>query len=602
MNKFLQFVFLSITLLFAQIAYTQVIVTGKVTAADKKAVEGVSVTEKGTKNGVITDREGKFTIKVKSANAVLNITAINYGDQTISLNGRSLIDLTLKEETNQLNEVSVTAGRQPVRKLETTQAVDIISNKILKSIKPESFAEAVTMSPGVFANNSQGRRGGVVIRGFPDGNPLGGLVYTSILIDGLPAFGSAGRLPDAGFGFDDNVEKVEVVRGSTATVYGRSAAAGVINIISKTGGEETRGSVKLSRYDNIHTDNSYLNYRVDWNVNGSITKDKLVRYNIGGWFLDDRGYRKTGYNDNGYQLRGNFDFINPDKKGKIRLGFILAKYSFQNLTDVPVDPFTMKLAPNWQNTSTFIFPAFTNTSYSIFGVRSSTTLPRPSGIPVTDENGTQITRNVGNELSNNNISKNVQINFTIERDLGDNWTLENKFRYQALSSGTKYPFSIPSFYNSTGNYATAILPTPLVTGTAYTSSGGAFRLMLDGDAADNDMMNELRIKKTWNNGNTKRTFQLGYYYSSTNLRPTTYSYSHFVNPQDPYNLQLINGIIPGRLAVSPVTTIPLNITIANTTIWPEQCSAPNAARGSRSRARPAAPNSPRGSGSAARAG
>lgn len=571
MNKFLQFVFLIVTLLFAQIAYTQVMVTGKVTA-DKKAVDGVTVTEKGTKNGVVSDRDGKFMIKVKSANAVLNITALNYGDQTISLNGRTSIDVSLVEETNQLNEVSVTAGRQPVRKLETTQAVDIISNKVLKSLKPESFAEAVTMTPGVFANNSQGRRGGVIIRGFPDGNPLGGLVYTSILIDGLPAFGSAGRLPDAGFGFDDNVEKVEVVRGSTATVYGRSAAAGVINVISKTGGEETRGSVKLSRYDNIHTDNSYFNYRVDWNMNGSVTKDKLVRYNIGGWFMDDRGYRKTGYNDNGYQIRGNFDFINPDKKGKVRLGFILAKYSFQNLTDVPVDPFTMKLVPSWQNTSSFVFPAFTSTTYSVFGVRSSTTLPRPGGIAVNDASGNQITRNIGNELANNNISKNLQLNFAIDRDLGNNWYLENKFRYQALSSGTKYPFAIPSFYNSDGRYSTATLPTPLVPGTVYTSSGGAFRLMLDGDAADDDMMNELRIKKTWNTGNTKQTFQLGYYFSSTNLRPTTYSYSHFVNPQDPFNLQLINGIIPARLATSPVGSIPLNITIANASASPQRGS------------------------------
>lgn len=359
------------------------------------------------------------------------------------------------------------------------------------------------------------------MRGFPDGNPLGGLVYTSILIDGLPAFGSAGRLPDQGFGFDDNVEKVEVVRGSTATVYGRSAAAGVINVISKTGGEETKGSVKLSSYDNIHTDNSYYNYRLDWNVNGSLTKDKMVRYNIGGWFMDDRGFRRTGYNDNGYQLRGNLDFINPDKKGKIRLGFLFANYSFQNLTDVPIDPVSKKLPSGWRNTSTFIFPAFTNIGYSVFGTRSSTTLPRPGGIAVPDANGAQITRNIGNELANNNVAKNVQINFAIERDLGNNWYFENKFRYQALSSGTKYPFSIPSFYNSDGRYSAPTLPTPLVPGTAYTSSGGAFRLMLDGDAADNDLMNEMRIKKlgvrNYQANISARLLFLQYQFASYNL-------------------------------------------------------------------------------------
>jgi hypothetical protein len=119
-------------------------------------------------------------------------------------------------------------------------------------------------------------------------------------------------------------------------------------------------------------------------------------------------------------------------------------------------------------------------------------------------------------------------------------------------------------------YSAAVLPNPLTPGT-YIGAGGAFRLMLDGDSYDDDFMNELRLKKVWNQGNGKRqVFQIGYYFSNTNLKPTTYSYSHFVNPQDPYNLQLINGIIPGRLAVSPGATIPLNITIANASASPQR--------------------------------
>lgn len=564
------FLFLLIPVLNAQVT-----IKGKVVNKENKtAIEGASIQEKGTKNAATTDKSGNFSIRVSSSGARISVSAVNFRTQNVDINNRNSVDVWMEEEVNQLNEVSVTAGRQPIRKIEATQAVDIINNKVLKSIKPESFAEAVTLTPGVFANNSQGRRGGIVIRGFPDGNPLGGLVYTSILIDGLPAFGSAGRLPDAGFGFDENVEKVEVVRGSTATVYGRSAAAGVVNIISKTGGEETHGSFKFSRYDNIHTDNNYLNYRFDWNLNGSMSKDKSVRYNIGGWTVDDRGFRKTGYTDHGWQLRGNFDFFNTDKKGKIRLGFIFSNYSFQNLTDVPLDPVTMKLPGRWQNVHTFMFPGFTSQTYSVFGTRSSSTLPRPGGIAVLDPaSGQQITRNVGNQLNENNNSKNLQLNFSFDRQLRRNWSIENKFRFQSLFSGTKYPFSIPSFYNSNGLYSTAVLPTPLTPGTVYTSSGGAFRLMLDGDSYDDDFMNELRLKKVWNQGNGKRqTFQIGYYFSNTNLKPTTYSYSHFVNPEDPYNIQLINGIIPGRLALSPVTSIPLNITIASASAAPQRGS------------------------------
>jgi len=565
---------LTLFLLFIQATHAQVTISGKVLDKDSIALDGASIQEKGTKNGVITNKSGQFSIRVSSANARLVISALNHRSQQIDLNNRMSIDVWLEEQIKQLDEISVTAGRQPVRKIEATQAVDIINNKVLKSIKPESFAEAVTLTPGVFANNSQGRRGGIVIRGFPDGNPLGGLVYTSILIDGLPAFGSAGRLPDAGFGFDDNVEKVEVVRGSTATVYGRSAAAGVVNIISKTGGEKSHGSFKFSRYDNIHTDNNYLNYRFDWNVNGSLSKSKKIRYNIGGWTVDDRGFRRTGYNDHGYQLRGNFDFLNADGKGKVRLGFIHGNYSFQNLTDVPLDPVTKKLAPNWQNIHTFMFPGFTSQNYSIFGVRSNSSSPRPSGIAVPDPvTGIQINRWIHREIRDNNRSKNLQLNFSFERNLGRNLTIENKFRFQSLYSGTKYPFSIPSFYNSNGLYSAAVLPSTFTPGTLYSSTGGAFRLMLDGDAYDDDFINELRLKKTWNKGNGKRqTFQIGYYFSNTNLKPTTYSYSHFVNPLNPWDLRLINGIIPGRLAVSPVATIPLNINIFSTSANPQRGS------------------------------
>lgn len=544
MKRITKLCFLFAFLLTAQFAIAQVTVTGKVSnAAGNTALQGVSITEKGTNNGTTTDQNGNFSIKVKSATAKLVFSYVGTVTQEVSLGGKTSLSIILQQEDADLSEVTVATGRQPLRKLETTQAVDIIGAKQLRNVKPESFAEAVTLAPGVFANNSQGRRGGVIIRGFPDGNPLGGLVYTSILLDGLPAFGSAGRLPDAGFGFDANVEKVEVVRGSTATVFGRSAAAGVINVISKIGGEKTSGSFRLSSFDNIHTDNAYYNYKFDWNLNGSLTKDKLVRYNIGGWFLDDRGPRKTGYNDKGYQVRGNFDFLRPDNKQKIRLGFIFADYSFQNLTDVPLNMNTGKLASNWSNTSTFLFPQFTNVTYSVFGIRSNTFLPRPT-VAVAGTDGQQITRNIGQEL-NRNYSKNAQLNFNYDRKFNNGWELDEKFRFQALYSATKYPFAVPSFYNSDG-MASVSLPASTTPSTTYGSAGGAFRLMLDGDAFDDDVMNEFRLKKSWESGKMRHNFQIGHYFSNTNLRPTTYSYTHFVDPRNPNNLSLIPGTFLGR--------------------------------------------------------
>lgn len=541
MKKALQLFLIGCALMITQISYAQFSVSGKVSASgNSSALEGVSVSEKGTSNRTVTGKDGRFTFSVKSANAKLIVDYIGYKSQEITVNGRTSIDIAMKEDPSELSEVTITAGRQPVRKIESTQAVEIINSKLLKAIKPEGIAEAITAAPGVFVNNSQGRRGFINTRGFPDGNPLGGLVYTGILLDGLPTFGTPGRLPEAGFGFDANVEKVEFVRGSTATVFGRSSAAGVVNVITKTGGEQLGGSVKITRYDNIHTDNNYLNYRVDWNLNGSLTKDKMVRFNVGGWFLDDRGFRQTGFNDKGYQLRGNLDFLLPSNKGKIRMFMNVADYNFQNLTDVPVDPVKMELAPGWRNINTFQFAGLNNVNYSIFGTRSSTTLPRPGGVAVNDDKGVQISRNIGNELNRGNYGKNLLFGLYSTFNLADGWVFDNKFRTQTLRSGTKYTFALPSYYMSNG---AIITPSP---GLFQPGGlvGGASRLLLDGDAADDDLINEARLKKSWNSANAKHDFQIGGYYSRTRLLPTTYSYFHYVNPSDPWNLRLIPVLLP----------------------------------------------------------
>ena len=505
MCKMYKIVVLLLTTFLSTAIMAQVTVKGKVTSSENPSgMMGVTVREKGSAKGTVSDKDGNYELQVKSANSTLEFVFVGYKTQTVALAGKTTASVVLREDNSALNEVVITASRAPVRKLETTTSVEIIGSKTLKLIRPEGIAEAVTSTPGLYVNTSQGRRGTITTRGFPDGgNPLGGLDYTSILIDGLPSFGSTGRLPEAGFGFDNNVEKVEVVRGGAATLFGRASAAGAINVISKTGGTQTAGSVRYSRYDNIHTDNSYANYRIDWNLNGSLTADKLVRFNIGGWFLDDRGFKKTGNNDNGYQLRGNFDFLTADNSMKNRISFLLADYVFQNLTDAPVNPATMGLAPGWNRTNTFQnFAPFKTINYDIWESGAGFTTR-----PVL-ENGKVITRSMADAHRTNNYGKTVNIGWNFEKDLGNGFSIDNKLRFQSIRSGTKYSFAIASFYAANAN---------------------VFRTFLDGDAADQDLMNELRINKVIKGSKVKHHFTLGGYVSKTWLNPTTYAFSHGAN-------------------------------------------------------------------------
>ncbi|NDC78669.1 MAG: hypothetical protein EBZ67_12465, partial [Chitinophagia bacterium] len=459
-----------IALLFSAGAWAQVAVTGKISDASGKPLAGATVTEKGGRTSAVTDNAGRFRLSVSSTKAVLVASYVGYQTREATLGGGTDLAIQLSEDMSELGQVTVTASRQPVRKLEATQAVEIIGSRAPKAIKPEGIAEAVAAVPGLYVNTSQGRRGAIVTRGFPDGgNPLGGLDYTAILIDGLPSFGTTGRLPEAGFGFDANVERVEVVRGSAATLFGRASAAGAINVISRTGGSEIGGSFKLTNYNNVFDDgDKQFNYRADFNVNGPLNKDKSLRFNIGGWLMDDKGYKSTGYNDHGYQVRGNFDYLLKDDKGRIRVYFLKADYVFQNLTDIPGDPNTMRAAGGYA-------PWQTLQNYKRLYDLNYTVYESGAGYPTRRVvlNGDSIYRNVGKSMNDNSYGDNFHIGTTMSFKLGAGIDVEEKFRVQSLNSGTKYSFALPSFYRNT-----------TVT-----------RLLLDGDAEDRDIMNELRLRK-----------------------------------------------------------------------------------------------------------
>jgi iron complex outermembrane recepter protein len=502
--------------------FSQTTVTGKVTSAEYPGgVPSANVQEQGTNNTVSTGKNGEYSITVKNSKAVLLFSYAGMASQSVSVAGKSQVDIDLSLERSALNEVVVTSNRQPVRKLETSTAVEIINAKALKITKPESIAEAITAAPGLYVNTSQGRRGGIVTRGFPDGgNPLGGLDYTAILIDGLPSFGSTGRLPEAGFGFDANVDKVEVVRGSTATLFGRASAAGAVNIISKTGGTKGDVNVRFTSYNNVFSEGpKQLNYRMDYNGNGPLSKNKRFRYNIGGWFMNDKGFKNTGYNDKGYQVRGNIDYLAPVSRSTVRLYFLRADYVFQNLTDVPADINTMGLAGKWKNYQTIQnFKGFYNLNYTVYETGGGFPTRR-----VTTNGTDSITRNVGNSINDNTYGKNWHVGTAINyQSKKSSFSFEERLRFQWLNSGTKYSFGLPSFY----------------------LSNNEGRLLLDGDAKDKDVINEFRMKFKMEDKNTKHSFVMGHFFSNTHLMPTTYSFFHQINPSNPDSLKFV-PLFPG---------------------------------------------------------
>ena len=150
-------------------------VTGTVVDGLKDPLIGVSIQQKGTDNGTITDADGRFSLTIRTnADAVLVFSYIGYVSQEIVVGNQQVLNVTLSEDTEQLDEV-VVVGYGVQKKSSMTAAVATIS--------ADEIAKQVTSN---VATSLQGRTPGVEV--LQNGAEAGGDV--SIIIRGAGTFGS----------------------------------------------------------------------------------------------------------------------------------------------------------------------------------------------------------------------------------------------------------------------------------------------------------------------------------------------------------------------------------------------------------------------------
>ena len=109
-------------------------VTGTVVAQTGEHVIGVNVLVKGSTNGTITDIDGKFSLKGVSPNSILTVSYIGYKTETVNLNGKKVLQIILKEDSEMLNEV-VVVGYGTQKKVNMSGAVDAVSSKVLETVR-----------------------------------------------------------------------------------------------------------------------------------------------------------------------------------------------------------------------------------------------------------------------------------------------------------------------------------------------------------------------------------------------------------------------------------------------------------------------------------
>ena len=230
-----------------------VVVKGVVCDAQGEAIVGVNIIEKGTMNGVTTDRRGKFSLEV-DLHGTLIVSFVGYRTRIIPVEGRTDFVITLEHDYILLDDVIVTAlGLQKKESALSYAAIQVDKDELIRVKNPNMIVALMGKVAGMQVNRSFSGMGGavkVVMRG---NRSVAGNNQPLYVIDGVPMLNESSEQPytaigetadagnrDAGDGISnlnpEDIESISILKGApAAALYGTQAANGVILITTKKG-------------------------------------------------------------------------------------------------------------------------------------------------------------------------------------------------------------------------------------------------------------------------------------------------------------------------------------------------------------------------------
>ncbi len=271
-------VFLFLLCLFPMGALAQSTVKGTVVDEAGEPIIGATVQVQGAKTGAITDFEGNFSVEAAS-NATLLISYVGYVTETVSVQGRNNIQVTLREDATSLNDVVVIGYGTQKKKLVTGATVQVKGEDIAKLNTTNALEAMQSSSPGVQITQSSTQPGKgykVYIRGIgTTGNsaPL-------YVIDGV----AGGSLDDIN---PADIESIDILKdAASAAIYGARAANGVILVTTKQG---KAGKIELSYNGAVGWSNAYKRPQL-LNAQQYMTIIDEYTFNTSGAKMDWAGY------------------------------------------------------------------------------------------------------------------------------------------------------------------------------------------------------------------------------------------------------------------------------------------------------------------------
>ena len=290
-------------------------VTGKVLDEKGSPLTGVSVSEKETKNGVMTDASGNYRIQVSSDNAVLLFSYVGYQSKTEPLNGRVTLNVTLEPKSNALSEIIVTALgiKRESKKLgyaaENVRVGEITTNRSTNFVNSlEGKVAGLDISPpasGPGGSTKIRLRGQSAFQG--DNAPL-------IVLNGLPLSQSPSstngytQSVDLGDNMQqinpDDIESMTVLKGATAAaLYGSRASNGALIITTKSGNKNTGIGIEFTSNftQNQALDFTDFQYEYGQGENNVRPKTQGEAQSSGAWSFGEKFDNAPTYQFDGVQ-------------------------------------------------------------------------------------------------------------------------------------------------------------------------------------------------------------------------------------------------------------------------------------------------------------
>ena len=215
-------------------------VSGRIVDEQGEPVIGANVVEKETTNGTVTDADGRFSLSV-APNGVLHVSYIGYLDEEVQVSGRTSVNITLREDTQALDEVVVVAYGT-VKKKDLTGSITSIDRTLVAKQSNSSVSRALEgAAPGIQVASIDGQPGldmGIRIRGV--GSTSQNNSSALVVIDGVPSQ-TDNTLSSIN---PKDIENITILKDAASTaLYGSRGANGVVLVTTKKG---AKGKARIS--------------------------------------------------------------------------------------------------------------------------------------------------------------------------------------------------------------------------------------------------------------------------------------------------------------------------------------------------------------------